>query len=163
MKSREIRIFSRDLKKMAKSLCATLAFLGLVNLFFLPFIHFHPENVHTHPGEIDTHHHAGHFHSHELENIAHWASIHPDDPEADEPLHHSHSSTEHDSDKVEYHTLALHTFDKNSILVKTETAATPNSFPENFQTFSVPGQPVALPAVFQHHRLRQVRGPPLAC
>ncbi|MBC8282476.1 MAG: hypothetical protein H8E32_01575 [Nitrospinae bacterium] len=65
--------------------------------FFLPFIHFHPDNTHAHITELSPHHHPGHFHSHELETLTHLISHgdlyevghHHSDPESD----HHHSNT----------------------------------------------------------------------
>lgn len=61
--------------------------------FFLPFIHFHPDNTHAHITELSPHHHPGHFHSHELETLTHLIS-HGDLYE----VGHHHSDPENDHD-----------------------------------------------------------------
>ncbi len=160
MKSRNLHKYFRDLRNIGKISFIPLALLGMLNLFFLPFIHFHPENTHAHPGEIESHHHDGHFHSQELETIAHWANIHPGDPEQDEPLHHSHSSPEHDVDQVEYTTLALHTVDKLKHFSKLDLKINTPVLQENFSTDSLKKFPVFSLAVSQPRPIQQVRGPP---
>ncbi|QPJ61174.1 MAG: hypothetical protein G3M70_04430 [Candidatus Nitronauta litoralis] len=160
MESRKLRKFFRDLKKAGKSSFIPLALLGMLNLFFLPFIHFHPGNTHAHPGEFETHHHTGHFHSSELENIALWANIHPGDPEEDEPLHHSHSSPEHDVDQVAYTTLALHTVDKLKHFSKPDLVKNTPVLQENFKRNSPRFFPTFSPAVNHPKPVQQVRGPP---
>ena len=57
--------------------------------------------MHGHEGDLSTHQHDGHVHSHELESLAHFLNLHPDEPGSDERQHHSHSSPEHDSDFFE--------------------------------------------------------------
>ncbi len=162
MKPRKVRPFSCDLKRMGKRSCFALALVGLLNLFFLPFIHFHPDNNHTHPGEFDSHQHKGHFHSHELENIAHWANVHPSDPEADEPLHHSHSSPEHDTDQVEYTTLALHTVDKGKHFTKPDFQIVTTVLQENYSNIPSRIQLVFSSNANRPYPVQQVRGPPFA-
>lgn len=68
--------------------------IALVSLIMgLPFVHYHPDNSHTHRSELSEHTHKGHFHSNELsgfvELIHHDASI----PGQNED-HHPHSDTD---------------------------------------------------------------------
>ncbi len=111
MKSQEK--FSQYLRRRGLTkVCRSFLVLGIFNLLFLPWMHFHPGNTHSHSGQIATHHHQGHLHSPELETVAHFFNAHPDDPATDAPLHHSHSSQEHDSDLAGHSILALNTAGK---------------------------------------------------
>jgi hypothetical protein len=78
-----------------------LVFVLSLQFLFLPFFHLHPDDVHGHEGDLSAHKHDGHVHSHELESLAHFLNLHPDEPGSDESQHHSHSSPEHDSDFFE--------------------------------------------------------------
>lgn len=102
----------KDLRKV----CHAFLLLGVFNLLFLPWVHFHPEKTHSHPDQIEAHHHQGHLHSPELETVAHFFNAHPKDPATDAPLHHSHSLPEHDSDKAEYSILTLNISGKTPTL-----------------------------------------------
>jgi len=84
-----------------KSFIWSLVFLWGFYFFFSPFLHFHPNDVHTHNGELQSHQHEGHFHSHELEALAHNWNFHPGNEQEDQGRHHPHSSAEHDADKFE--------------------------------------------------------------
>ena len=82
-------------------LSLVVAFLWGFYFLFSPFLHYHPSDVHAHADELQPHHHEGHYHSEELEALAHSWNFHPADAQQDQERHHSHSSTEHDSDKSE--------------------------------------------------------------
>ncbi len=157
-----VRGCMRDWKKTGKFLCVALAFFGVLNLFFLPFIHFHPENIHTHPGENGSHQHKGHFHSHELDTIAHWANVIPEDTQSDDPLHHTHSPSDYDPDQVEYTTLALHLLDKDKVFSTTDLKVVPNQFSENYQNTTFTPHPAYLPTANRQEPVQQMRGPPSA-
>ncbi len=43
-----------------------LIFALVAFLLWMPFFHYHSDNIHTHQSELSSHHHEGHFHSHEL-------------------------------------------------------------------------------------------------
>jgi len=92
------------LRFVKKKTCLPLGLMFFLGVYFLlsPFLHFHPEDVHAHAGELRLHHHDGHYHSHELEALAHAWDLHPVDTKRDSQHHHSHSSPEHDSDKTEF-------------------------------------------------------------
>ncbi len=77
-------------------------FLGFFNLLFLPFIHFHPGQTHAHPGYELEHHHAGHFHSPELESLAGYVHTSAGGAETNDPTGHTHSSPAEESGKVEF-------------------------------------------------------------
>lgn len=87
--------------KKKKVFIWSLVFFWGFYFFFSPFLHFHPNDIHAHEGELQSHNHQGHFHSHELETLAHNWNLHPGDEQQDQEKHHPHSSTEHDSDKFD--------------------------------------------------------------
>jgi len=64
--------------------------------FFLPFIHYHPDNTHSHHAELTPHHHLGHFHSHELETLTHF--IHHEDSLSEGHHHADYDEEHHHSD-----------------------------------------------------------------
>ncbi|KMP10802.1 hypothetical protein UR09_05185 [Candidatus Nitromaritima sp. SCGC AAA799-A02] len=77
--------------------------IGLVlPAFLFPLYHFHPENTHTHPGQLQAHEHQAHFHSEVLEAYAH-LFVHPSDPDQDKRFHQTHSSPDHDKDDVDFY------------------------------------------------------------
>ena len=98
-------MMARFLNKNFKSI-ATFLIMGLIlPAFLFPLNHFHPENKHTHPGQLQVHEHKAHFHFEVLEAYAHYIKAHPSDPELDAPLHQSHSTSDHDKDDGESHAI----------------------------------------------------------
>ena len=91
---------ARFFKKKPSLILGLIFFWGFY-FFFSPFLHFHPSDVHAHYGELESHFHEGHYHSQELEALAHSWNLHPADTQQDEKRHHPHSSKEHDSDKFD--------------------------------------------------------------
>jgi len=67
--------------------------------FFLPFVHFHPDNTHSHHAEISPHHHPGHFHSPELESLTNLLRNFA----ASQGEEHHHSDNFDDSDNINLH------------------------------------------------------------
>jgi len=67
--------------------------------FFLPFVHFHPDNTHSHHAELSHHHHPGHFHSPELESLTHLLKNFA----ASQVEEHHHSDNFDDSDNINLH------------------------------------------------------------
>jgi len=125
---------ARYLNKNFQSI-ATFLIIGLIlpTLFF-PLNHFHPDNKHTHPGQLQVHEHQAHFHSEVLEALAHNLNAHPSDPELDSPFHQSHSTSDHDKDEV-----ASHTFQKNIVPTKAKLVLQNFDIPVSFkipQSFS---------------------------
>lgn len=90
---------ARFLNKYIQNI-ATFLLLGLIlPVFLFPLNHFHPENKHTHSGQLKVHEHEAHFHSEVLEAFAHNLNVHPSDPELDAPFHQTHSTSGHDKDE----------------------------------------------------------------
>ena len=77
----------------------SLVFLCGFQFFFLPFIHYHPDNTHAHAAELSPHQHRGHFHSPELETLTHLINHH--DHSQGEDHHHSEPFDGTDSDNYE--------------------------------------------------------------
>ncbi len=82
--------------KKKYGLMFALVFLCGFQFFFLPFIHYHPDNTHTHDAELTPHHHQGHFHSHELETLTHF--IHHEDSPSEGHRHSDNDGEHHHSD-----------------------------------------------------------------
>ncbi len=101
-------------KKKYGSTFALVLLCGF-QFFFLPFIHFHPGNTHTHHAELSPHHHPGHFHSHELESLTHLIKS----PEASQGEEHHHSDNFDDTDSINLHKPKL---EKGSSIVKVGNA-----------------------------------------
>jgi hypothetical protein len=66
------------------------------------FTHYHPDYVHAHDGELQAHQHGGHFHSLELDTLAHL--IEPDHQplRPGETHHHSESLPGNDAETTQY-------------------------------------------------------------
>ncbi len=79
-----------------------VVFWVIVPLFLLPFIHYHPENVHRHDEHSDFHQHQGRYHSATLEAYAHLVGGYFSSHEQDDHFHHSHSSEEEGENDSEY-------------------------------------------------------------
>ncbi len=90
----------------------SLVLLCGFQFFFLPFIHFHRDDTHSHQAELTPHHHPGHFHSHELETLTHFIqhknhghSDHEENhsSESDEEHHHTDPFDDTESDYINLH------------------------------------------------------------
>ncbi len=101
--------------KKKYGLTFALVLLCGFQFFFLPFIHFHPDNTHTHHAELTPHHHPGHFHSHELETLTHFIKH----SEASQGEEHHHSDNFDDTDSINLYKPKL---DKESSIVKVGNA-----------------------------------------
>jgi hypothetical protein len=97
--------------KKKYGLTFALVILCGFQFFFLPFIHFHPDNTHSHHTELSPHHHPGHFHSHELESLTHLIKS----SEASHEEEHHHSENFDDTDSITLHKPKL---EKGSSIVK---------------------------------------------
>jgi hypothetical protein len=97
--------------KKKYGLTFALVILCGFQFFFLPFIHFHPDNTHSHHTELSPHHHQGHFHSHELESLTHLIK----NSEASHGEEHHHSDNFDDTDSINLHKPKL---EKGSSIVK---------------------------------------------
>jgi len=73
-----------------------LRFVLVAILFGLPFFHYHPDNIHTHPSELSPHLHGGHFHSQELHGFVDLIDHDADNSRQNEE-HHSHPETDRDA------------------------------------------------------------------
>jgi hypothetical protein len=82
--------------KKKYGLTFALVILCGFQFFFLPFIHFHPDNTHSHHTGLLPHHHQGHFHSHELDHLI-------KSSEASQGEEHHHSDDFDDSDGINLH------------------------------------------------------------
>lgn len=74
------------------------ALVGL--LLWLPFFHYHPDNTHTHQGELPSHHHEGSFHSHELNGFVELINHNSANPWQSEE-HHPHSDKDSSTNNFE--------------------------------------------------------------
>ena len=97
--------------KKKYGLTFALVLLCGFQFFFLPFIHFHPGNTHSHHAELSPHHHQGHFHSPELESLTHLIK----NSEASQGEEHHHSDSFDDSDNINLYKPKL---EKGSSIVK---------------------------------------------
>ena len=79
--------------KRINGLIFSLVLLCGFQFFFLPFIHYHRGDTHSHHAELTPHHHPGHFHSHELETLTHFIQ-HENNGQSDHEGHHSSESSE---------------------------------------------------------------------
>jgi hypothetical protein len=125
---------ARFLKKNFQFIVALWVIGVILPAFLFPLNHFHPENKHTHPGQLQVHEHEAHFHSEVLEVFAHNLNAHPSDPELDAPFHQSHSTSDHDKDDSE-----SHAFQNNIVPTKAKFVLKNFDIPVSFrisQTFS---------------------------
>jgi hypothetical protein len=63
--------------KKRKSFIWSLVFLWGFYFFFSPFLHFHPNDVHTHDGELQSHQHKGHIQTFEHIQFSYFTNIPP--------------------------------------------------------------------------------------
>ena len=87
----------RGIKKFQGWLLALTCMLG-IQFFLLPLYHFHPDNIHGHQGQLSPHRHIGHFHSHELETLAHFSLAR--DHDAGTRTHHSHHPGDQEEEQI---------------------------------------------------------------
>ncbi len=124
---------ARFLKKNFQFFVAFLVIGLILPAFLFPLNHFHPENKHTHPGQLQVHEHEAHCHSEVLEVFAHSLNAHPADPELDALFHQTHSTSGHDKDEE-----GSYAFQKNIVPVKAKFV---------FQNFDI-SSPFRIPRSF---------------
>jgi hypothetical protein len=112
----------RNLFKKKTEASFFLVLVISLQFFFLPFYHLHPDDHHGHQGELSPHQHDGHVHSHELESLAHFLNLHPEEARLDDKQHHSHSSSEHDSDFFEVNLHKTSLYPEKTFQLKKDTA-----------------------------------------
>jgi hypothetical protein len=94
----------RRFKNINPTLTFAFVLLWTFHFSFGMFTHYHPEYVHAHDGELAAHAHGGHFHSLEMDTLAHL--IEPDHHH--QPLlpgethHHSESMPGGDAESAQY-------------------------------------------------------------
>ena len=132
------KMMARFLKKSIQTI-ATFLIIGLIlPAFLLPLNHFHPENKHTHPGQLQVHEHEAHFHSEVLEAYAHYLNAHPSDPELDAPFHQTHSTSNHDKDEVDSFAFQDNIFPtKAKFVLKNFDISVPIRFPQSYSSHSI--------------------------
>ena len=128
---------ARFLKKSIQTI-ATFLIIGLIlPAFLLPLNHFHPENKHTHPGQLQVHEHEAHFHTEVLEAYAHFINAHPSDPELDARFHQTHSTSDHDQDEVDSYAFQDKVIPAKAIFVlKNFDIPVPFRIPRSFSSHS---------------------------
>ena len=93
----------RRFKNIRPGLTFAFVLLWTFHFSFGMFTHYHPEYAHAHDGELQAHQHGGHFHSLELDTLAHLI-----EPDHHHPLlpgethHHSESLPGGDAESVQY-------------------------------------------------------------
>jgi hypothetical protein len=92
----------RRFTKSRPGLIVTFILLWTFHFSFGVFNHYHPEYAHAHDGELQAHAHGGHFHSLELEYLAHF--VDDDGPPLlpGETHHHSESLPGSDPETAQY-------------------------------------------------------------
>ena len=125
----------------------------------LPFIHYHPETVHSHGEVADAHQHEGRFHSATLEAYAHLVKGHFSNQELDDHFHHSHSSEDEDENDSEYFVLTKNSKSfKQGLVFKQDSSHFEFSNPLVF--VPIGSETVSLPSRFRSSP-NPSRAPPL--
>lgn len=83
-------------------LTLALVMLWTIHFSFGMFLHYHPDYVHAHEGELQAHSHGGHFHSLELEQMARFIDSGEAPLPPGETHHHSESLPGGDNQSVQY-------------------------------------------------------------
>ena len=148
------------MRKRVKKCNSYLAFfVALVGIQFLllPFYHFHPDNQHSHPGELPSHQHNAYFHSIELDSIAHLTHSHDHNLETAHHSQHSESNGEYHP-KIELNKETLKSKNPFKVL---SVFSNFTSFvtPQKFRTYYLPIKPNDLFNLAFQHQLRE-RSPP---
>ena len=92
----------RRFKNICPALIVAFVLLWTFHFSFGMFTHYHPEYVHAHDGEINAHAHGGHFHSLELDTLAHFIDSAEQPLRPGETHHHSESMPGSDPETVQY-------------------------------------------------------------
>ena len=83
----------KRIRKLCSGLAPLVWVLG-IQFLLLPFYHFHPDSLHSHSGKLSEHQHNAHFHSIEIDSIAHLTHSHDHNSETNHHSHHPESSGE---------------------------------------------------------------------
>ncbi len=148
----------KRIRKFQGRLVALTWVLG-IQFLLLPFYHFHPDSVHGHPDQLSPHRHNAHFHSLELENIAHLSRSHNHNSEADHH-HHSHHPVGHDEDHLKLE-LSKETLKPQKPFKVLEVSANSSfyTFHQQLKTYSFSPKPNDFPDPVFQYQLRE-RSPP---
>lgn len=93
----------RRFKNINPTLTFAFVLLWTFHFSFGMFTHYHPEYVHAHDGELASHAHGGHFHSLELDTLAHLIEPDPHHPLLPgETHHHSETMPGGDAESAQY-------------------------------------------------------------
>ena len=107
-----------------------------IQFLLLPFYHFHPENQHSHSGELPSHQHNAYFHSIELDSIVHLTHSHDHNSETSHHSQHSENNGGGDQ-KIELNKETLKS--KNSFRVlKVFSIFSSLDVPQKFKTYYPP-------------------------
>lgn len=79
---------------------SAMVFFLAFQIFLFPFVHYHPDNVHAHQGELSPHKHQGHFHSPGFEKLSNVIDPHFPEPVQEDGSPHSHPFSSHGVDFV---------------------------------------------------------------
>jgi hypothetical protein len=135
-----------------------LMFLGIIiPLFFLPFVHYHPETEHRHDEGAHAHQHQGRYHSATLEAYAHLVNGHFLNDELDNNFHQPHSSEDEDDSEYFVLTKNFKSF-KQGLVFKQDS--THFEFSNPLVLVPIDSEIVSLPSHFQS-RPNPSRAPPL--
>ena len=92
----------RKFKSIRPALTFGFVLLWTFHFSFGMFTHYHPEYVHAHDGELQAHAHGGHFHSLELDTLAHFIDSDEAPLRPGETHHHSESLPGSDTETAQY-------------------------------------------------------------
>jgi hypothetical protein len=92
----------RRFKTIRPGLTFAFVLLWTFHFSFGMFTHYHPEYVHAHDGELSAHAHGGHFHSLELDTLAHFIETDHQHQLPGETHHHSETLPGNDAESVQY-------------------------------------------------------------
>ena len=147
----------RCFRKFQSDFVSLIWILG-IQFLLLPFYHFHPDSLHYHTGKASSHRHNAHFHSLELDRIAHLTHSHGHNLETGH--RHTHRSKGQDEDhlKIEVNKETLKGKKPFKVL-KISANSSSFVFHQQFKTYSLSLKLNDLPDFVFQHKLRQ-RSPP---
>ena len=146
----------RRIRKFNSYLSLFISVIG-IKLLLLPFYHLHPENQHSHSGELPSHQHNAYFHSIELDSIVHLTHSHDHNSETHHHSQHSESNGEYHP-KIELNKETLKSknpFKVLSVFLNFSSLVTP----QKFKTYYIPIKLTDLSNLAFQHQLRE-RSPP---
>ena len=147
----------RRIRKFNSYLVLLVSVIG-IQFLLLPFYHFHPEQQHSHSGELPSHQHNAYFHSIELDSIAHLTHAH-DHNSADHHSQHSENNGEGDSG-VELNNETLKSKDSFKLLKIFSTFTSP-AISNKFKTYNPPFEGNDFYSLVIQHQIRE-RSPPFS-